>query len=59
MVEGAETSNRFLTLDSISKEAGLVFSKKAIAINSLAPLLKFMELTKYVKFRSKLRETQE
>jgi hypothetical protein len=54
MVEGAETSIRFLTSDSISKEAGLVFSKKAIAISSLARLLKFMELTKYVNSEANL-----
>jgi hypothetical protein len=47
MVEGAETFHRFLISDSISKDAGLVFSTKAIVINSLTPLQKFMELTKY------------
>jgi hypothetical protein len=54
MVEGGETSNRFLTSDSISKEAGLAFSKKAIAINSLSWLLKFMELSIYVNSKANL-----
>jgi hypothetical protein len=55
MIEGAETSNRFLTSDSISIEAGLVFLyKKTIAINDLAPLPKFMELSKYVNSKANL-----
>jgi hypothetical protein len=60
MIEGAETSNRFLTSDSISIEAGLVFLYKKSNCNQRpSPVAKIHGAIEIREFKSKLGEKED